>query len=104
MNKFVRTTAVGAGLIWVALGSTGLAAAAATAPVNAATVDVAKTVHDLTANGYRVILDKVGNEPLSLCHVTSIRPGQPVTETVPAGGGDTEQKVLYTPVYVNVGC
>jgi hypothetical protein len=37
-----------------------------------------------------------------LSHVTAIRPGTPVTETVPAGGGDTEQKVLYTPVYVDV--
>jgi hypothetical protein len=34
--------------------------------------------------------------------VTSIRTGQAVTETVPAGGGDTMQKVLYTPVYVDV--
>ena len=48
------------------------------------------------------ILNKVGSEPLSLSHVTSIRPGTPVTETVPAGGGDTEQKVLYTPVYIDV--
>ncbi|MDT4924125.1 MAG: hypothetical protein QOG01_1838 [Pseudonocardiales bacterium] len=75
----------------------GMATAATTGPVDAAT-----TIHDLQASGYRVILNKVGAEPLSACHVTSIRPGQPVTETVPAGGGDTVQKVVYTPVYVDV--
>ena len=97
MNKFILTTAAGAGLIAAALGSAGLAAAAATAPVNAAS-----TIQSLEASGYHVILNKVGAEPLSLCHVTSIRAGQAVTETVPAGGGDTMQKVLYTPVYVDV--
>jgi hypothetical protein len=97
MKKFVLTAAVGAGLIAAAIGSAGMATAATTGPVDAAT-----TIHDLQASGYRVILNKVGAEALSACHVTSIRPGQPVTETVPAGGGDTVQKVVYTPVYVDV--
>ena len=97
MKKFALTTAAGAGLIAAAIGSAGLAAAATTAPVNAAT-----KIQQLQANGFRVILNKVGDQPLSLSHVTSIRQGTPVTETVPAGGGDTEQKVVYTPVYVDV--
>ncbi|MDT5363453.1 MAG: hypothetical protein QOC69_5215 [Mycobacterium sp.] len=97
MTNYIRTTAVAAGLIAAAMGSAGLASAAPTGSVNAAT-----TIQDLQANGYRVILNKVGAEPLSVCHVTSIRPGQPVTETVPGGGGDTLQKVVYTPVYVDV--
>jgi hypothetical protein len=99
MNTFVLTTAVGAGLIAAAIGSAGSAAAVATAPMNAAA-----TIQQLQANGFRVILNKVGAEPLSQCHVTGIHPGHAVTETVPAGGGDTEQKVVYTPVYVDVGC
>jgi hypothetical protein len=97
MRKFIITVATGAGLIAAALGSADLAAAAATDAGNAAT-----TIQNLQANGYRVILNKVGTEPLSLCHVTSLRVGEAVTETVPAGGGDTMQKVLYTPVYVDV--
>ena len=97
MTKFIRTTALAAGLIAAAMGSASLASAAATSPVDAATA-----IQGLQANGYRVILNKVGAEPLSACHVTSIRPGQPVTETVPAGGGDTMQAVVYTPVYVDV--
>ena len=96
MKRLLCTTAAGFGLL-AALGSAGIAGAATTAPVNAATA-----IQQLEANGYRVILNKVGSEPLSLSHVTSIRPGTPVTETVPAGGGDTEQKVLYTPVYIDV--
>jgi uncharacterized membrane protein (DUF441 family) len=97
MKKFVRTTAVAAGIIATAMGSAGLASAAATAPVSAATV-----IQNLQAHGFRVILDKVGAEPLSQCHVISVRRGHPITQTVPAGGGDTVQKVLYTPVYVDV--
>lgn len=97
MTNIIRTTAVAVGLIAAAMGSAGLASAAPTGPVNAAT-----TIQDLQAKGYRVILNKVGAEPLSACHVTSIRPGQPVTETVSAGGGDTMLKVVYTPVYVDV--
>jgi hypothetical protein len=97
MKKFVLTTAAGFGLIAAALGLAGAAAAAPTGTVNAAT-----TIQELQASGYRVILNKVGTEPLSSCHVTSIRPGHTVTETVPAGGGDTMQKIVYTPVYVDV--
>jgi hypothetical protein len=96
MKKKLCTAVAGLGLL-AALGSPGPATAATTAPVNAAAV-----IQQLQANGYRVILNKVGSAPLSLSHVTAIRPGTPVTETVPAGGGDTEQKVLYTPVYVDV--
>lgn len=99
MKKFVLTTAAGAGLIAAALGSASMAAAATTGPVNAAT-----TIQELQANGYRVILNRVGAQPLSRCTVKSIRPGRAITETVPAGGGDTMQKVVYTTVYVDVGC
>ncbi|CAN5639526.1 hypothetical protein BH09ACT7_BH09ACT7_25120 [soil metagenome] len=99
MKKSILTTAVGACLVTAALGSSGTAAAAATSPQNAAL-----TIQGLQAKGFRVILNKVGSEPLSLCAVTSIRLGHAVTETVPAGGGDTQQKIVYTPVYVDVGC
>lgn len=99
MKKLILTTAVGAGLIAAALGSSGAAAAMATSPQTAAA-----TIAQLQSQGYRVILNKVGSEPLSKCAVTSIRPGHAITETVPAGGGDTMQKVVYTPVYVDVGC
>jgi NADPH:quinone reductase-like Zn-dependent oxidoreductase len=99
MKKAILTPAVGACLIAAALGSSGTAAAVATSPQNAAA-----TIQELQSKGYRVILNKVGGEPLSQCSVTSIRRGHAVTETVPAGGGDTQQKVVYTPVYVDVGC
>ncbi|WP_155948573.1 hypothetical protein [Mycobacterium sp. URHB0044] len=89
--------AAGIGLTAVTLAAAPLAVAAPTGAVNAIT-----TIQELQANGYRVILNKVGTEPLSSCHVTSIRPGPAVTETVPAGGGDTMQRIVYTPVYVDV--
>jgi hypothetical protein len=66
--------------------------------------DAAQTVQQLQADGYHVVLDKTGDDPLDQCRVLSVRPGHAVTETVPAGGGDTMQKVVYTPVYVDVDC
>jgi CMP-2-keto-3-deoxyoctulosonic acid synthetase len=66
--------------------------------------DAATAVQQLQADGYHVILNKTGDEPLSQCRVLSVQPGHAVTETVPAGGGDTVAKVVYTPVYVDVGC
>ncbi|MBJ7336310.1 hypothetical protein [Mycolicibacterium sp.] len=97
MKTSVHTAVVAAGLITAAMGSAGLASAAASSPADAATA-----IHDLQSEGYRVILNKVGSEPLSQCHVISVRRGRPITETVPAGGGDTELRVLYTPVYLDV--
>ena len=83
----------------VAAAPVGVATAAPTGPSNAAV-----TVAQLQAAGYHVILGRTGDEPLSQCRVRSARPGQPVTATVPVGGGDTMQKVVYTPVYVEVDC
>jgi hypothetical protein len=77
----------------------GTASAVATGATSAA-----DTVQQLQSSGYHVILNKTGDKALEMCHVLSVRPGHPVTETVPAGGGDTVQKVVYTPVYVDVDC
>jgi hypothetical protein len=77
----------------------GTASAVATGSANAA-----ETVQQLQSSGYHVILNKAGDEALEMCRVLSVRPGHPVTETVPAGGGDTVQKVVYTPVFVDVDC
>jgi hypothetical protein len=64
------------------------------------------TVNQLEAQGYKVILNKIGTAALNRCTVTAVRPGVDVTRpgTSRVGGRDPAQVVLYTTVYVDVVC
>jgi hypothetical protein len=100
----MKNYAFGAAVIGVlAVSGFGLATAAQASAAPTATT-AADTVATLQANGYRVILNKVGADPLSQCAVTGVRPGRAITDIVPAGGGDTKSEILYTTVYVDVRC
>jgi hypothetical protein len=99
----MRKFAIGAVVVCgVAAATLALAAPVLAAPTGAASA--ADTVNELQANGYKVILNKVGGAPLSQCTVTSIRPGQQITEPVTAGGGNLTDKVLFTTVFVTTNC
>jgi hypothetical protein len=100
----MKNCAFGAAVIGaLAAGGLGLATAAQTSAAPTATT-AAETIATLQANGYRVILNKVGAEPLSECSVVAIRPGRAITDIVTAGGGDTKSEILYTTAYVDVRC
>jgi hypothetical protein len=99
MRKFAISTLVVCGL---AAATLALAAPVLAAPTGAGSA--ADTVNELQANGYKVILNKVGSAPLSQCTVTSIRPGQQITEPVTSGGGNLTDKVLFTTVFVTTSC
>lgn len=60
-----------AAMALAALGLAGVANAAPSGPVTAS-----ETVSSLQADGFHVILNKVGTAPLDGCSVTSVRPGQ----------------------------
>jgi hypothetical protein len=88
-----------------ALVASGLGVVTAAQTVAAPTATTAaETIATLQANGYRVIVNKVGAEPLSECSVTAIRPGRAITDVVTAGGGDTKTEILYTTAYIDVRC
>jgi hypothetical protein len=66
---------------------------------------VQDTVNALEAEGYRVILSKVGRAPLGQCTVGAVRPGHAVTEQRQDNRTNrTLQRTLYTTVYVDVIC
>ena len=96
MKKFALTAA---GVFVAGLASAPFAVAAPAGPSTDA-----DTIKTLQASGYKVILNRVGNAPLANCSVVSVRPGRAITETVPAGGGDTVDKVIYTTVFVDIDC
>jgi hypothetical protein len=86
----------------LAAATLGLAAPAVAAP--SGTGSAQDTVNQLQANGYRVILNKIGDAPLDQCTVASVRPGREITEPRTDHSGDLVQVVLYTTVYVAVTC
>lgn len=100
MKLAITALTVGA-LASAVMGSTGTAAAAPSDPSSAT-----DTVQSLQADGYKVILNKVGTAPLSQCTVTAVRPGREITQpaTGRVGSRDPVQEVLYTTVYVDVKC
>jgi hypothetical protein len=99
MKKFAFATLAASGL---AAATLGLAAPAVAAPSGPGSAQ--DTVNQLQANGYKVILNKVGGAPLSQCTVTSVRSGEQITQPVTAGSGNLTEKVLYTTVYVTATC
>ena len=82
--------------------SWGLAVSAAAAavvltPAGAATAEPARqgnayqTIGQLEAEGYNVIIDRVGNAPIGQCIVTNVRNPQVVTQQIAVGRGDDRE-------------
>ena len=85
-----------------ALGLAGVANAAPSGPVTASA-----TVSALQANGFHVILNKIGTAPLDRCSVTSVRPGQTFARAdsgAPGAGSSIVTTVTSKTVYVDVAC
>jgi hypothetical protein len=96
-HKFTFTGLVASGLAALIVG---LAAPADAAPRGGESAQ--QTINSLMAEGYKVIINKVGTTPLDEATVVAVRPGRPVTQTVTDSDGHSFQKVLYTTVYVDV--
>lgn len=85
-----------------ALGVAGVANAAPSGPVTAS-----ETVSSLQADGFHVVLNKIGTAPLDQCAVTSVRPGQTFSRMdsgVPGAMNDIVTTVTAKTVYVDVNC
>jgi hypothetical protein len=89
-------------LAFVALGLAGVANAAPSGPGTAA-----ETVNSLQAQGFHVILNKIGTAPLDQCAVSGVRPGQTYTRMdsgAPGAGSSIVTTVTAKTVYVDVDC
>jgi hypothetical protein len=65
---------------------------------------IARTIAALEAQGYEVILNKVGGAPMNECVVTAIRPGNEVTEMRSNRRDRTVERVRYTTIQVDAKC
>ena len=82
-----------------------VAAAAAAAPSGPSSVD--QTVNQLKADGYIVIVNKVGAAPVDQCTVAAVRPGQTYSRTdsgTPGAHDDLHTTVTGKTVFVDLAC
>jgi hypothetical protein len=100
MRKFGLATAMVGGLAAAIIGLAAPAAAAPTGPGSAQ-----QTINELQAQGYTVIVNRIGTAPLDQASVVAVRPGQTYSRTdtgVPGAGNDIHTTVTGKTVYVDV--
>ncbi|MCW2627361.1 hypothetical protein [Mycobacterium sp.] len=100
MKKFGFAATFVGGLAAAIIGLATPAAAAPTGPGNAQ-----QTISELQAQGYTVIVDRVGTVPLDKATVVAVRPGQTYSRTdsgVPGAGNDISTTVTNKTVYLDV--
>ena len=89
----------------LASAALGLAGTANAAPAGPSSVDA--TISELRAQGYQVIVNRIGTAPSDHCTVGAVRPGQTFSRTdsgVPGAGDDLVTTVTNKTVYVDVSC
>ena len=94
----LATIVVAGGLTAAALGLAAPADAAPAGPGNAS-----ETISDLKADGYNVIVNRIGTTPLDQATVVAVRPGQTYSRTDSGNPGDSlETTVTGKTIYVDV--
>lgn len=97
MKKFGFATVLAGGLTAGILGLAAPASAAPTGPGNAQ-----DTINQLQADGYNVIVNRIGDAPMDQATVVAVRPGQTHETNDSRGGGSIKTTVTSQTVYVDV--
>ena len=99
----IRVTSITTGALASAV--LGLAGNANAAPSRSLSVDTA--VSQLRAQGFEVIVNRIGTAPSDQCTVGAVRPSQTFSRTdsgVPGAGDDLVTTVTNKTLYVDVSC
>jgi hypothetical protein len=102
MKNNLRTSIAAGALASAALG---LAPTASAAPSGPSTVDA--TVSQLHAQGFEVVVNRVGTAPADRCTLSAVRPGPTFSRTdsgVAGAQNDLVTTVTHKIVYVDVTC
>ncbi|MDT5282141.1 MAG: hypothetical protein QOJ20_3336 [Mycobacterium sp.] len=100
MKKFGFAATIVGGLAAAVIGLAAPAAAAPTGPG-----DAQQTIDVLRAQGYTVIVNRIGTAPLEQADVVAVRPGQTYSRTdtgLPGAGNDIYTTVTDKTVYIDV--
>jgi hypothetical protein len=90
-----------------AMATAAVALAGATNAAPTGDTSAAQTVNQLRAQGFQVILNKIGTAPLDQCTVSGVRPGQTFARMdsgAPGAMDDIVTTVTARTVYVDVTC
>lgn len=101
--KHILITSLAAGAL--AAGAVGLAGIANAAPSGASSVDTA--ISQLRAQGFQVVVNRVGTAQANQCSIEAVRPGQTFSRTdsgVPGANDDLVTTVTNKTVYVDLSC
>ena len=101
--KNILLTSLAAGAL--ASSALGLAGIANAAPSGSPSVDAA--VNQLRAQGFQVIVNRVGTAHVDQCTIGAVRPGHTFSRTdsgVPGADDDLVTTVTNKTVYVDVSC
>lgn len=88
----------------VVLSATTMVGSAAASAAPSGPRSAADAVVSLEAQGFKVIVNRVGHAPLDQCTVGGVRRGQEVTELKRNRRDQTVERVKYTTVYVDATC
>jgi hypothetical protein len=102
MKNILLTSLAAGALASAALGLAGIANGAPSGP---SSVDA--TISQLHAQGFHVIVNRVGTAPVDQCTLGAVRPGQTFSRTdsgVPGAADDLVTTVTNKTVYVDVSC
>ncbi|UJL32168.1 hypothetical protein HZU38_30750 (plasmid) [Mycolicibacterium vanbaalenii] len=104
MRKVTFATIATAGL---AVATFALASPASAAPTQVGTAQ--DTINRLQAQGYTVIVNKVGNASLSQCSISAVRDGQTYTRTTGQVIGGPDRGGVHTTItgrtiYLDAAC
>lgn len=102
MKNILFTSLTAGALTSAALGLAGIADAAPSGPT-----PVDTTVSQLRAQGFQVVVNRVGPAPLDQCTINAVRPGQTYSRTdsgFPGAQDDLVTTVISKTVYVDVTC
>jgi hypothetical protein len=104
MKHLIRTSLTAAALAAAALG---LPAAVNAAPAGPGSVDA--TINELRAQGFDVVVNRMGAAPQELCTLSAVRPGQTFSRSdtgsgLPGSAFDIVTTVTGKTVYVDISC
>ena len=102
----ISGTTVKALAVTTLISASGLGLAAPVLAAPTAQASAQATIAELEADGYRVILNKVGNASMDKCSVSAVRPGTSVKHSWIQRGpaGNVNPLVRYKTVYVDLMC
>ena len=88
--------------IAIAASAAPIAFASSAAAAPTGSTDAQSTIGMLQAQGFHVLVSRVGDGPLNTCTVNAVRPGRKASQNLPIRAGVRTQPIAAPTVYVDL--